>query len=1135
MLPTRAWIQVASIVFAASLLSSATASQSGTPTSVAADNDPVNREIILVFDPRGSPPAASEIVHVAPSDSRAPAYKGLFGSTESLRQWFPFQLLPPDQADSLRARNPIAPQLLFHEVIIVRYPPGTDMNAQLQRIKSDGRVLAAIRNFKMQFSVTPNDPFFAVNAGTPTTGIQGKYQWGWSLLRFPQAWDKLRGTAYVADINNGIYWQNGATLPDLQANLRPHFSTRLGKTVGGTTKLFYFDPNIDEPGPMYKGHGTHVAGLIAATPNNGIGVVGGCWNCSFIELGIDLSIGADAVAAALTEAIRRGAQVVNMSLGVAPQNSPDQYLPSTFCANNAAVPPCNVIITAQDREIVLVAASGNDTYQVQFPANQPGVMAIGGLQFVDQSPTARFWVDGYLGPTGVCPLGTDPNLLMQHDTGSNCGSTQFLVAPAKDVLSTFYPGFSWNPDLHCADRADPARQGIDSGWTGYVTTGYGDCTGTSMAAPHVSALAGLMRSANPLLKVADIRRLMQRHASGNDVRLGDQMGYGYPIADNAVISVLSGASAANPTLFDTTVKNKLTPLFSLYSSQGRNHFYSIAPQMAVAAVNGTLIPSPKLKVNATSYAASCTPPNSCSSVALTTSPSSVTPSIVVLKPDGSIAGGIANYAVEVDWSSGTSTNPLKSIGTADSNGVVNPNMKWPDPPQLPYYSATIKATPIDSYLLIYSIVGNLVPGYNLFPTLTNFGQNPRSSTSVYASHVNPLGSGPDLIPLYRLSWRCGDSPKPVCDGAGLPNYNPFHISHAYTTDAAEKQSLISAGYKLDGIEGYVFPTNYSSAPQAGMVKLCRLYDPNSDEEILFPGMGANGKNCYPPFPSYAGSSYYSSSLYSTNWLGWVYPNYNGGTPPTSSITSPANGATFNLGTTVTLKANATGSVSSVSYYANGVLIGTKTTSPYQKNWNPQAAGTYTLYAVALQGSTGLTTTSAPITITVGAAPPTLGNNGFESPVVGSGPSAYVFGPTGASWTFDPISPTGGSGVSGNGSNFTLGNPVSNPDAPFGVQVGFIQGAKTISQTVNFAASGSYHVTFYAAQRAANQNGFAMTINVLVDGTNYGQITPSGTSYQLYSSNPIPLNPGNHTITFQGLNPNGYDITVFFDNVLITSP
>ncbi|MFM7315524.1 MAG: beta strand repeat-containing protein, partial [bacterium] len=64
------------------------------------------------------------------------------------------------------------------------------------------------------------------------------------------------------------------------------------------------------------------------------------------------------------------------------------------------------------------------------------------------------------------------------------------------------------------------------------------------------------------------------------------------------------------------------------------------------------------------------------------------------------------------------------------------------------------------------------------------------------------------------------------------------------------------------------------------------------------------------------------------------------------------------------------------------------------------------------------------------------NSGFESPGLGSGSSAYQYNPTGASWTF-----TGTSGISGNGSGFTSGNP----SAPAGGQVAFLQETGVMSQ------------------------------------------------------------------------------------------
>ena len=75
--------------------------------------------------------------------------------------------------------------------------------------------------------------------------------------------------------------------------------------------------------------------------------------------------------------------------------------------------------------------------------------------------------------------------------------------------------------------------------------------------------------------------------------------------------------------------------------------------------------------------------------------------------------------------------------------------------------------------------------------------------------------------------------------------------------------------------------------------------------------------------------------------------------------------------------------------------------------------------------------------------------------MGTGPLAYQYRPTGSAWSF-----SGSAGLAGNGSDFTSGNP----NAPQGSQVAFLQETGSISQAVNFAAAGSYLISFSAAQR-----------------------------------------------------------------------
>ncbi|WP_051312935.1 Ig-like domain-containing protein [Sporocytophaga myxococcoides] len=92
------------------------------------------------------------------------------------------------------------------------------------------------------------------------------------------------------------------------------------------------------------------------------------------------------------------------------------------------------------------------------------------------------------------------------------------------------------------------------------------------------------------------------------------------------------------------------------------------------------------------------------------------------------------------------------------------------------------------------------------------------------------------------------------------------------------------------------------------------------------------------------------------------------TPPTVSITSPANNATYAAGASITLTASASdadGQISKVEFYNGTTLLGSSTTSPYAYTWAGVAAGTYTITAKATDNGGSITTSTA-IAIVVNA-------------------------------------------------------------------------------------------------------------------------------------------------------------------------
>lgn len=265
----------------------------------------------------------------------------------------------------------------------------------------EGAARAARRGF-------PDDPCF-------------RYQWHLTQAGVPTAWPHARGRGVVvAVIDTGV-----SRVPDLAgAEL----------TAGYNFVADHADAADDH------GHGTHVAGTIAQSTNNGRGVAGVAFEASIMPLKV-LSARGSGSMAAIAQAIRwaadHGAHVINLSLG------------GPFPVETIR----RAIGYARDRGVVVVAAAGNDGRgKVGYPARYPGVLAVAATQFDERTTFYSNW-----GPQIDLAAPGGNIRVDQNGDGLPDGVLQNTVVPG-----------------------DPAR------------TGYLLFMGTSMASPHVAGAAALL-------------------------------------------------------------------------------------------------------------------------------------------------------------------------------------------------------------------------------------------------------------------------------------------------------------------------------------------------------------------------------------------------------------------------------------------------------------------------------------------------------------------------------------------------------------------------------------------------------------------------------------------------------------------
>jgi serine protease len=365
------------------------------------------------------------------------------------------------RAHAAHAANATTPRHIVGATWAVRARAGTPET--IARLTRATRVVSATREYRARVAAfAPNDTGLAAPEGMP--GGWAAQQWdlvGPFGINASGAWETAiaRGAAggrgvRVAVVDTGVAYANRGKLrrsPDLapQRLLRGHD--------------FVSDDNFpnDE-----NGHGTFVASTIAASANNGYGMVGVAYAASILPVRVLDSFGeagSARIAEGIEYAVNRGAKVINASIEL---TSPDTF-PQRALSITAAPEIREAIAYAHSQGSVVVVASGN-LGQADVPSRR---------------------LDGdiiYVGGT------TEHGCLGDY---SNFGPGLDVVAPGGGEDALLSGDASCRPDLPSGRnvaqvtfrRSAPGRFLVPD-----------DFHGTSMAAPHVTGVIALMLAARTL-------------------------------------------------------------------------------------------------------------------------------------------------------------------------------------------------------------------------------------------------------------------------------------------------------------------------------------------------------------------------------------------------------------------------------------------------------------------------------------------------------------------------------------------------------------------------------------------------------------------------------------------------------------
>lgn len=310
------------------------------------------------------------------------------------------------------------------QVMRVKLKENISKSKWLNQWKNHPKIKYIYPDHIYQISERPNDGFY-------------KQQYYLKQIHAESGWDEISSShVTIAILDTGV----DLTHPDLVLNLVD------GINLIDKDKL----PQDD------NGHGTNVAGIVAGVADNGIGVAGVTWSGKIMPIKVldknGIADNSFFVGQGIRYAVDHGAKIVLLALG-------DSVF-TPFLDEAAKY--------AEEKGVLLVAASGNKGNRLNYPAAFPNVLSVGAVDENDQ-----------------------------YEEYSNFDQQLDVVAPGAEIFTTKLGG----------------EYTINSG--------------TSMAAPQVAGLAALIMEKYPALTPKEVADLIKFTADDiGDPGWDEKTGYG---------------------------------------------------------------------------------------------------------------------------------------------------------------------------------------------------------------------------------------------------------------------------------------------------------------------------------------------------------------------------------------------------------------------------------------------------------------------------------------------------------------------------------------------------------------------------------------------------------------------------------